>query len=87
MQICEHRHNLREGLLDKSKLAQYAYEGSHRVSWDEARILETESNSRHRKYKESAHMACSTNPTSQPSLEFSPIWIPFISKEVSKSKI
>jgi hypothetical protein len=32
------RHNLREGLLAKSKLAQQAYEG-HRVSWDEARIL------------------------------------------------
>jgi hypothetical protein len=57
-----------------------------RVGWDEARILEIESNSRYRKYKESAHMACSTYPISQPSLEISPIWIPLVSKDVSKSK-
>jgi hypothetical protein len=44
--------------------------------WDEARVLEVESNSRYRKYKESAHMACSVNPISQPSLDISPIWIP-----------
>jgi hypothetical protein len=41
-----------------------------------ARILEIESNSKYRKYKESAHMACSANPISQPSLDISPIWIP-----------
>jgi hypothetical protein len=79
-------HNLKEGLHDKSKLAQHAYEEGHRVCWDEGRVLEIESNSRYRKYKESAHMACSTNPVSQPSLDISPLWIPLISKEVSKSK-
>jgi hypothetical protein len=46
--------------------------------------LETESNIKHRKYKELAHMACLTNPISQPSLGVSPIWIPLISSEVSK---
>jgi hypothetical protein len=86
VQIREHRHNLKEGLLDKSKLAQHAYEEGHRVGWDEATILEIESNSRYGKYKESAHMACVTNPISQPSLDISPLWIPLISKEVSKSK-
>jgi hypothetical protein len=40
------------GLLEKSKLAQHAYEEGHWVGWDEARILEIESNSRYRKYKE-----------------------------------
>jgi hypothetical protein len=82
--IHEHRHNLRAGLLEKSKLAQHVYEERHRVGWDEARILEIES--RYRKYKESAHMACSTDPISQPSLEISPIWIPLVSKDVSTSK-
>jgi hypothetical protein len=43
VQLCEHRHNLKEGLLEKSKPAQHA--------WDEARILEIESKSRYRKYK------------------------------------
>jgi hypothetical protein len=49
---CEHRHNLKEGLLEKSKLAQHAYEEGHRVCWDDARILEIESNSRYRKYNQ-----------------------------------
>jgi hypothetical protein len=71
--FCEHRHNLKEGLLERSKLAQHAYEEGHSVVWDEARILEIESNSRHRKYEESAHMACLENPISQPNLDISPI--------------
>jgi hypothetical protein len=42
----EHRHNLKEGLLEKSKLIKHAYEEGHRVSCDEAMILEIQSNSR-----------------------------------------
>jgi hypothetical protein len=37
--------------------SQHAYEEGHKVSWDEDRILEIETNSRYRKYKESAYMA------------------------------
>jgi hypothetical protein len=82
----ENRHNLQQGLLEKSKLAPHAYEEGRRIGWDDAKILEIESNSRFRKYKESAHMACLTNPISQPNLDISPIWIPFISNEVSNSQ-
>jgi hypothetical protein len=39
VRLREHSHNLTEGLLEKSKLAQHAYEESHRVVWDEAKIL------------------------------------------------
>jgi hypothetical protein len=85
MRLHEHRHNLKEGLLERSKLALHAYEEGHRVAWDNPRILEIESNSRYSKYKESAHMACLTNPISQPSLHISPIWIPIISNEVTNS--
>jgi predicted GIY-YIG superfamily endonuclease len=74
VRLREHRHSLKEGRLEKSKLVQRAYE---------ARIFETENNSRNRKYKELTHMVCSTNPISQPSLDISPIWFPFISQEVS----
>lgn len=42
-----------------------------------------ESNSRYIKYKELAHMACSTNLSSQQSLEVFPIWISLISMEVA----
>jgi hypothetical protein len=34
-------------------------------------------NSRYRKYSESAHAACLTNPISQPSLGISPVCMPF----------
>jgi hypothetical protein len=83
VRIREHRHNLKLGLLEKSKLAQHAYE-DHRVVWDKAKVLDIENNSRFRKYKASAHMACSTNPISQASLNISPISIPLIGEEVSK---
>jgi hypothetical protein len=38
-----------EGLLEKSKLAQHAFEEGHKAGWDESRILEIERNSRYRK--------------------------------------
>jgi hypothetical protein len=82
VRLREHRHNLQQDLLEKSKLAQLAYEEGQRVGFDEARILEIESNHRFRKYKESAHMACSTNTISEPTLDFSRIWIPLISNEL-----
>jgi hypothetical protein len=81
MRLCEHRHSLKEGLLEKSKLAQHSYEEGHRVGWDEARFLEIESHSRYRKYKESAHMACPTNLIRQLNMETCPIWIPLCSYE------
>jgi hypothetical protein len=34
-----HRHNLKEALQEKSKLAQHAYKEGHRVIWVEARIF------------------------------------------------
>jgi hypothetical protein len=64
----------------------HAYEEGHKVGWDEARILDIESHSKYRTYKEAAHMACSIDPISQPSLDISPIWIPIISSEVNISQ-
>jgi hypothetical protein len=40
VQFHEHRYSLKEGLLEKSKLAQHAYEEDHRVGCNEARIWE-----------------------------------------------
>jgi hypothetical protein len=84
MRLCEHRQNL-EDLLEKSKLALFAYEEGHRVVCDEARILESESNIRHKKCKELTHIACSKTPSSQPSLDISRIWVPLIIDMVTKS--
>jgi hypothetical protein len=84
MRLCKQRHNLKEGVLEKSKSAQHGYKEGHGVIWDEARILETDSNSRHRKYRELAHMECLKNLISQSSLDISPIRIPVIIDEVIK---
>jgi hypothetical protein len=70
--------------MEKSKLAKHTYEG-HKIGWEEAKIVQIETNSRYRKLKESTHMACMINPISQPSLELSTTWIPLISEEVGKS--
>jgi predicted GIY-YIG superfamily endonuclease len=34
VRLREHKHNLKEGLLEQSKLAQHAYEEGHRVGCD-----------------------------------------------------
>jgi hypothetical protein len=49
MRLSEHKHSLKKNILEKSKLAQRAYEEGHRVGWEEARILEIESSSKYRK--------------------------------------
>jgi hypothetical protein len=67
-------------------VAKHAYEEGHKVGWDETSVLNIESHSKYRKYKEAAHMACYIDPISQPSLDISPIWIPIISNEVSSSQ-
>jgi hypothetical protein len=59
------------GLLDKSKLVQYAYDKSNRVSGDEARILGIERNSRYRQQKEPAHMVFLTILIIQTNLDIS----------------
>jgi hypothetical protein len=76
------RYNLKEGLCERSKLADHAFEEGHRVGWDQAEILEVECNSLCRKYKKTAHLACCNNPISQASVEMSPLWLPFIKKEL-----
>jgi predicted GIY-YIG superfamily endonuclease len=84
IRIWEHMNNLKQGLLEKSRLAEHAYEEGHRIQWKEAKTIQIEANNIYRKYKEAALMACITNPISQPSLEFSPTWIPLICEEVGR---
>jgi hypothetical protein len=83
VRLYDHRHSLKEGPVGKSELAQQAHEEGHMVGWDEARILEIESNSRYRKYKKLAHVTCLTNALRHLSLDSSPVWIPLINNEIS----
>jgi hypothetical protein len=88
-QICikEHKYSLTQSLLEKSKLAQHAYEGGHKIYWNEAKVLQIEPNTTYRKYKESAHMSLIGHPISQPSLDISPIWTPIIAAEDRKLQL
>jgi hypothetical protein len=73
VRLREHKHNLKEGLLEKSKLTQHAYEeaGMKLGFW---------------KLKATGGIGNTRNPISQSSLDISPIWIPLISDEVSNSQ-
>jgi predicted GIY-YIG superfamily endonuclease len=53
VRIKEHKYNLIQGLLEKSKLAQHAYEEGHKICQNEAKVLQIEPNTTYRKYKES----------------------------------
>jgi hypothetical protein len=48
--IKEHKYNLTQGLLEKSKLAQHAYKEGHKICWNEVNALQTEPNTAYRKY-------------------------------------
>jgi hypothetical protein len=65
-----HRHNLRHGLLEKSKLAQHAYEKGHQIHWKQAKALETKTNNTYRKYKEITKVSLQVNPISQVGLDY-----------------
>jgi hypothetical protein len=80
----EHKHNLKQGLLEKSKSAQHMYEEGHCIKWDEAKAIQKEPNTIYRKHNESAHMAYLENTISQPNLEMSPIWLPIIKEEIKR---
>jgi poly(A) polymerase Pap1 len=81
VRIRERRRNLNESLLEKSRLAQHAFEEDHCMGWNKVKILQKLQQIKH---KHAAHVACSTDPISQTSLEVSPIWIPPVRKEVNR---
>jgi hypothetical protein len=77
----EHKYNMTQGLLEKSILAQHAYEEGHQICLNEAKVVQIERNTT---YRESAHMSLIDHPINQPSLDISPIWTPVITAEVRK---
>jgi predicted GIY-YIG superfamily endonuclease len=61
--IKEHKCNLTQGLLEKSKLVQHAYEEGHKICSNEVKVLQIERSTMYRKYKESTHV--SDRPSNQ----------------------
>jgi hypothetical protein len=87
VRIEENKYSLTQGLPEKSKLAQHAYEEDHKICWNEAKVLPIEPNTTCRKYKELAHMSLLDHPISQPSLDISPIWTSVITAEGKKRQL
>jgi hypothetical protein len=87
VRIKEHKCSLTQGLLEKPKLAQNAYEEGHRICLKEAEVLQIEPNTTYRKCMESAHMSPMDHLISPPSLDISPIWTPVIIAEVKKLQL
>jgi hypothetical protein len=44
VRLNEHKYNLTQYLLQKSKLTRFAYKGSHKMCWKEAKVLQIEPN-------------------------------------------
>jgi hypothetical protein len=65
LKVCikEHKCNLTQGLLERSKLAEHAYEEGQKICWNEVKVLQIEPHITYRKYKESAHI--SAGPSNQ----------------------
>ena len=84
VRLREHRQNLEEGHLERSKVVQDAFGENHHIVWKEAKSLETETNSVYRNYNETAYVSCLKMSISQPNTEISPVCYPLISKELSK---
>jgi hypothetical protein len=84
VRLKEHSYNWNEGRFGKSKLALLAYEERNMFDWTQASFLQCESNATYRIYKETAHMLCSNNPISQPSLEtpVTSMWFFLIGEEL-----
>jgi hypothetical protein len=80
VRIKEHKYNLIQGLLRKSKLAQHAYKEGHKICRKEAKVLQIEPETTYRKYKEFTHMSMVGRLMNQHSLNISPIWT-FISQK------
>jgi hypothetical protein len=55
--------------------------------WKEAKVLQIESNTTYRKYKETAHRSLIEHPISQPSLDISPVWAAVIAAEVRELQL
>jgi hypothetical protein len=79
--IKEHKYNLTQGLLEKSKLAQHAYEEGNKISCRLSTTPHTENT------KNQPTCFCWTIRSVNPVLDISPIWALVITAEVKKIQL
>ena len=87
VRIKEHRDNTRKGLTEKSKIAQHCWSESHKMCWDEARIIHREPHFYKRKVIEASYIKLADQPISQSSVEIRPLWLPLLRKELKRREI
>jgi len=67
--IKEHICNIRQCYLDRSKLAAHDFEEGNQIDYNQSGILQSESNTVYRKYREATH-----NPINQSDVDITPVW-------------
>jgi hypothetical protein len=80
--ISGHLHQHKTGYIKqaqhKIKISPTRVRRRPQNTWNEAKVLQNESDTSYREYKQSAHMSLIDHPISEPSLDISPIWTPVI---------
>jgi hypothetical protein len=79
------KYNLTQRLLEKSKLAQRAYEEGHKIKC--AGIKQKFCRLSPSPRTGNTRMSLLDHPISQPSLDISPVWTPIIAAEVKKLQV
>ena len=86
VRINEHKQNTRQGLIDKSKIANHCWSENHNMIWEDARIIHREPHYFKRKLIEASFMKITDQPISQPSVDIRPLWLPIIKNELKLKK-
>jgi len=60
-------------------LAAHDFEEGGQIDWNQRGILQSESNTIYRKYREATH-----NPINQSDVDITPMWLPLIKKELER---
>ena len=87
VRLKEHQRNIRQGEIEKSRLAEHVWAESHNILWDKSQPIAREQNAIKRKIKESAFICSNRNVISQQSIELKNIWLPVIKKETTLPKL
>ena len=72
----EHERAVRNGDLEKNKIAHHSWTHDHRFNFDNKSVIDRESNMTTRKIKETIHSISDPNHINSISYELADIWLP-----------
>jgi hypothetical protein len=85
--IKEHKYNLTQGLFEKSKVAQHAYEEGQKICCHEAKVLQIEPNTTYREYKESVHLSLIDHRSVNPAWTCLPSGLPLLQQKTENYSV